>query len=185
HTAAPNAYPQNHYAQQNTNSNQNTAHTHSTPAPNSLSTNHSHNAQQTPNMTTPAKTTVSPNTANSNRMKYGIGEAIKLLRQLPETGDVTVLMTIVKRTLETTGINVQDIIRDAQIKKRDIQSRVHQLEGEIRKLETQVRTRNAEIETLNSEFAETEQVQELLELAEMPAPTKFTRDEIETEDMGG
>jgi hypothetical protein len=108
--------------------------------------------------------------------RYGIADAIKLLRQLPETGDVTVLMTIVKRTLETAGIIISDIIDDAQRHRQDIQGRVKRLETEIKKLEDQMRVRTTEVNNLTAQLTETEQVQELLELAEIPEPTQFERE---------
>jgi hypothetical protein len=105
--------------------------------------------------------------------RYGVNDAIKLLRQLPETGDVTVLMTIVKKTLETAGIKVSDIITDAQEHRQKIHGKIQRLETEIRKLEKLMTARNREIKLLTEQLTETEQVQELLELAEMPAPTQF------------
>lgn len=116
--------------------------------------------------------------------RYGIADAIKLLRQLPETGDVTILMTIVKRTLETAGIRISDIIDDAQKHRQHIQGRVQQLETEIGKLQAQMQARTTEINNLTAQLTETEQVQELLELAEMPAPTQFELEAPETEHKG-
>ncbi len=122
--------------------------------------------------------------------RYGIADAINLLRQLPETGDVAVLMTIVKRTLETTGIRISDIIDDAQKHRHGIQKRVGRLQVEIEKLEKQMEVRTTEINSLTAQLTETEQVQELLELAEMPAPTRAehnTSSELESsisEDVG-
>lgn len=124
-----------------------------------------------------------PATQTAPETRYGIADAIKLLRQLPETGDVTVLMTIVKRTLETAGIRISDIIDDAQRHRRDIHSRVQRLEVEIHKLETQMQARTTEINNLTSQLTETEQVQELLELAEMPAPTQFELEDLHQEAM--
>lgn len=110
--------------------------------------------------------------------RYGIADAIKLLRQLPETGDVAVLMTIVKRTLETTGIRISDIIDDSEKHRHSIQKRVGRLQVEIEKLEKQMLVRTTEINNLTAQLTETEQVQELLELAEMPAPTRTEHDPL-------
>ena len=85
-------------------------------------------------------------------------------------------MTIVKRTLETAGIIISDIIDDAQRHRQDIQGRVKRLETEIKKLEDQMRVRTTEVNNLTAQLTETEQVQELLELAEIPEPTQFERE---------
>ncbi len=111
--------------------------------------------------------------AQSNTIGYGINSAIKLLRELPDTGDIAILMAVVKKTLETTGIKIKDIIDDAQKKKANMQKRLQKLDLEIQKLQNEIQTRTHEIGSLSHDIKEIEQVQELLELAELPKATKF------------
>lgn len=142
---------------------------------------HQHKVQHnTVTNTSPETVTQQPSSSTTPPAapRYGIADAIKLLRQLPETGDVAVLMTIVKRTLETTGIRISDIIDDSEKHRHGIQKRVGRLQVEIEKLEKQMLVRTTEINNLTAQLTETEQVQELLELAEMPAPARTEHDTL-------
>lgn len=106
---------------------------------------------------------ISPNNANTSG--YGIDNAIELMRQMPD-GDIGVIITVVKKTLESTNVQVTDIITDAKNKEADIRSRTKRLEAEIRDLEEKISTRSTEIGNLQTSLDETVQVREYLQISE-------------------
>lgn len=97
--------------------------------------------------------------------KYDIEDAISLMRDLPrDTPEIVV--TVVKKTLESTKIHVSDIISDAQAKEERLRAQNNKLEDEIAKLETQIADRKNQISNLMDDLKETSEVKELLQLAE-------------------
>jgi hypothetical protein len=96
---------------------------------------------------------------------YGIEKAIELMRTLP-TGNVELVVQVVKASLESVGIKLPTIITDAVRRQERIQTRIGVLRSEIAKLEEEIRTRKQEIERLEADHRETSMVRERLELAE-------------------
>lgn len=96
---------------------------------------------------------------------YGIQKAIELMRTLPQE-NIELVVTVIKHTLESTRINIRDIIEDATRKQEDIQGRIKVLKTEIADFEQEIATRKEEIGTLEADFTETSTVKERLELAE-------------------
>jgi len=111
-----------------------------------------------------------PAKSNSSKpvISYGIQEAIKLMRELPDS-DMQIVVTVVKKTLESTRIKISDIILDAKRKETEIITRTKKLENEIRDLQEKVTRRNTEIESLNDDLYETTRVKDNLILAEAEA----------------
>ena len=96
---------------------------------------------------------------------YGINKAIELMRTLP-TDNIALVVTVIKHTLESTKIQISEIIADATHKQDDIEGRIKVLKGEIEEFEAEIATRRDEIGLLEADFAETSQVKEHLLLAE-------------------
>ncbi|MEO6573964.1 MAG: hypothetical protein ABIP89_09005 [Polyangiaceae bacterium] len=97
---------------------------------------------------------------------YGIEKAIQLMRSLPQTQNVELVVMVIKTTLESLKVNVADIIEDAIVKERELESRVAILKDEIGVLQKQVELRVDEIVRLEAAHAETTSVKERLQLAE-------------------
>lgn len=101
---------------------------------------------------------------------YGIDRAIQLMRSLPQTQNVELVVMVIKTTLESLKVNVSDIIEDAIAKERELQTRIGVLKDEIGVLEKQVELRVDEIVRLEAAHAETTSVKERLQLAEKTVP---------------
>lgn len=102
-----------------------------------------------------------PSFKNTNPMNYGIQDAIELIRQLPNV-DSDIVVSVVRKTLESTKIHVSEIITDAEQREAAIESRSEGLITKISDLEGQIKNLNAEISELNAEIDETTKVKNLL-----------------------
>jgi translation initiation factor IF-2 len=96
---------------------------------------------------------------------YGIEKAIELMRLLP-ADNVQLVVQVVKKTLESLGVQVSTIIRDASRKQSDIEGRIDVYKKEIVELESEISTRKSEITRLEADHTETSSVKERLVLAE-------------------
>lgn len=98
------------------------------------------------------------------RSAYGIEDAIKLMRSLPRDNN-EVVVTVVKKTLESTHVRVPDIVEDANQKEARIRNQHKTLEGEIKELQDQIAQRNQQISDLLHDLKETTDVRQRLQLA--------------------
>ncbi len=104
-------------------------------------------------------------------LAYGIEKAIQLMRSLPQTQNIELVVMVIKTTLESLKVNVADIIEDAIVKERELEARVAVLKDEIGVLQKQVELRVDEIVRLEAAHAETTSVKERLQLAEKTSTT--------------
>lgn len=109
-----------------------------------------------PSLTSMAKPSKTPS--------YGIEDAIRLMRTLPRESH-EVVVTVVKKTLESTNIQVSTIIEDADQKEQNIRNRHKMLEQEIKELQEQIAKRNQTISELIADLKETTDVRQKLQLA--------------------
>ena len=101
------------------------------------------------------------------RPKYGIAEAIRLMRSLPQDLTTTdIVVQVIKRTLESANIDVGAIIADATQKEDTIEKRIRALQEEIAGFEREIQSRTAEIAQLQADLEETSRVKERLVMAE-------------------
>ncbi|MFL0797033.1 MAG: hypothetical protein K6L73_06030 [Cellvibrionaceae bacterium] len=107
----------------------------------------------------------SPTPTAKPKGTYGIEDAIDLMRDLPKDSK-EVVVTVVKKTLESTNIKVSDIISDASGKEDRLRKQNSRLEDEIAKLEAQISDRRSQISDLMTDLKETSEVKDLLQLAE-------------------
>ncbi len=97
---------------------------------------------------------------------YGINAAIQLMRSLPVDQNPELVVTVIKTTLESLRVKVQDIIADASRKQADLEKRVDTLTKEIGDFEKEIAQRREEIARLEADHKETTSVKARLELAE-------------------
>jgi hypothetical protein len=97
---------------------------------------------------------------------YGIQDAILLMRTLPVDQNVELVVSVIKRTLESLEVGVPDLIEDASRRQEDLLHQVAVLEDQILELERQIQLRREEIVRLKADYAETTTVKERLEIAE-------------------
>lgn len=113
-----------------------------------------------------------------NTTGYSIEDAINLMRSLPRDNN-EVVVTVVKKTLESTQIQVSDIIADADSKEAKIRDQHKTLETEIKELQEQIAQRNQRITDLLKDLKETTDVRQRLQLA-MDLDQKNTTDAAKT-----
>ncbi len=105
--------------------------------------------------------------ANAARPAYGIGDAINLMRSLPQDLQTTdIVVQVIKRTLESAKIDVSAIIADATHKEDMIEKRIRELQEQIENFQREIQTRSGEIQRLQTDLEETSRVKERLVMAE-------------------
>lgn len=102
---------------------------------------------------------------------YGIEEVIGLMRELP-TENRELVVTVVKKTLESTQIDLDEIIGGAEDKEARLRDKTQTLQSEIKNLQQEIEKRNQEITLLQKDLKETSSVKEKLELAQQLHPPK-------------
>ena len=113
------------------------------------------------NMNDDKVNTYMKNSADNSNSSYGIQDAIKLMRKLPNV-NTDIVISVVIKTLESADIKVEKIISDAQQRESKIEDRSVKLITEIDDLEAQIAKLNSEITQLNSDLEETSKVKSLL-----------------------
>lgn len=99
----------------------------------------------------------------SHGQGYGIEDAIRLMKSLPRDNN-DVVVTVVKKTLESTNIQIQDIISDASAKEERIRGQHKRLEKEIKNFQEQIAQRNQRISDLLQDLKDTTDVRQRLQL---------------------
>jgi hypothetical protein len=108
--------------------------------------------------------------------RYGIDDAIRLMRTLPVDDNVDLVVRVIKNTLQSLDVRVADIIDDAGRRQEALSNAITEHETSIVKLEREIEARRNEIAHLQDELAETSTVRERLELAEqLPATPQAPR----------
>lgn len=112
--------------------------------------------------------------------RYGIDDAIKLMRTLPVDENVDLVVRVIKKTLESLAVKVPDIIDDAGRRQDALRAKIGEHKSAIAQLEREIDARRFEISRLEDDLAETTTVRERLQLAEAtalqptPSPAKVT-----------
>jgi hypothetical protein len=101
-----------------------------------------------------------------HKPRYGIDDAIKLMRTLPVEDNVDLVVRVIKRTLESLNVRVGEIIEDAGSRQDFLRTKVTEAQAAIAEYEREIETRRQEIRRLEEELAETTVVRERLQLAE-------------------
>lgn len=117
----------------------------------------------------PLSTEATPQSKQSTQ--YGIEEVIGLMRELPQENRELVV-TVVKKTLESTQIDLDEIIGGAENKETRLRDKTQTLQSEIKNLQQEIEKRNREIALLQKDLKETTSVKEKLELAQQLHPPK-------------
>lgn len=122
------------------------------------------------------------------RRDYGIEEAIRLMRRMPDS-DMRILAKVIKECLESTNIRIANIIKDAEVKEARLEEQIKKLDSEIEDLESMIQQRKNAIQSLVQDLEETRQVKNNLALAEgshdleiEPAKAKANKSKAKFED---
>lgn len=100
---------------------------------------------------------------------YGIADAMQLMRSLPSDGNIELVTRVVRVTLGSVNVRLEDIIEDASRRQKAIQDRISGLHGQVAELEEQLEARRREITSYEADLKETTAVKERLSLAEKSA----------------
>ena len=100
---------------------------------------------------------------------YGISDAIHLMRSLPVDQNIDLVVRVVRATLASLNVKVQDIIEDASRKEKSIQDGISSLRGKVGELEKELEAKRREITVLETELKETTGVKDRLQMAERSA----------------
>lgn len=98
-------------------------------------------------------------------LAFGIDEAIALVRTLPSRS-TELVMQVVKRTLESVGVDVARIIESAAKKEQAIEARIGELRAKIEELEGEIAAHKKEIASLEADQREVSSVKERMVLAQ-------------------
>ena len=99
-------------------------------------------------------------------MRYGIDDAIKLMRTLPVEENEGLVVRVMKTTLESLKVRIGDIVDDA-LKRQDVLGKkVADYRAQIASFEREIEARRHEISRLEEELTEVTKVKDRLHLAE-------------------
>lgn len=118
---------------------------------------------------TPARRSQPPS-AETN-MRYGIDDAIKLMRTLPVEENENLVVRVMKTTLESLKVRIGDIIDDAAKRQDVLGKKVADYRAQITSFEREIEARRHEIHRLEEELGEVTRVKERLTAAETMSVT--------------
>lgn len=99
------------------------------------------------------------------RPKYGIDDALQLMRTLPVDQNAELVVMVVKNTLASMNVSLKDIVGDAVAKEEVTAKKIRNLQENIADLEEQIRERKALVSITEAELAELVSVRERLQAA--------------------
>ena len=100
-----------------------------------------------------------------HRSKYGIDDALQLMRTLPVDQHPDLVVLVVKNTLASMHVSLKDILRDAATKHDSSVKKIAELKTNIAQLEEQIQNRKQEVAAAETDLAELSNVMERLEAA--------------------
>ena len=106
---------------------------------------------------------------NGAAAPYGIADAMQLMRSLPVDQNIDLVVRVVRVTLGSVNVRIEDIVEDATRRQQAIQDNIAALHEQIAELEEELELRRGEIATQEADFKETTAVKERLLLAEKSA----------------
>jgi hypothetical protein len=93
---------------------------------------------------------------------YGIADAMRLMRSLPVDQNMDLVVRVVRVTLSSVNVRMEDIIEDATRRQKSIQDGITALHAKVADLQGQLEARRREIEALEADLKETTSVKERL-----------------------
>jgi hypothetical protein len=101
--------------------------------------------------------------------RYGIADAIQLLRGLPAEQNSELVIRVMRATLASLNVHLPDIIEDASRKQKATTERIASAHAQVAELERQLEGHKREIVALEADLKETTVVKERLQQAEKAA----------------
>jgi hypothetical protein len=108
--------------------------------------------------------------------RFGIDDAIHLMRSLPADPNTALVVRVVRVTLGAVNVSVEEIVADAARKEAEIKESISTLEAKIVELEGQLGALRRDIAAHQADLKETANVRERLHMADQyqgpkPPPT--------------
>jgi hypothetical protein len=107
--------------------------------------------------------------APGSKNRYGIAEAMQLMRSLPVDQHPDLVVRVVRATLASLNVLLPDIIDDASRKQKATQDKIAAEHAQVAELEKQLDARRKEIAALEADLKETTSVKDRLLQAEKAA----------------
>jgi len=98
--------------------------------------------------------------------RFGIDDAIQLMRSLPPDPNMGLVVRVVRVTLGAVHVSIEDIVEDAIRKETRIKERIATIETQIADLEKQLANLRREVAAHQSDLKETANVRERLHMAD-------------------
>lgn len=98
--------------------------------------------------------------------RFGIDDAILLMRSLPADPNAALVVRVVRVTLGAVNVSIEEIVEDAVRKETRIKESISRVESQIADLEKQLAGLRKEIATYQADLKETVSVRERLHLAD-------------------
>jgi hypothetical protein len=106
--------------------------------------------------------------SQSNGAKvWGIAQANELMTTLAVTDREDLVLRVIRRTLESVGVHVDELIAEARSREGDLRTQIGERHRVIAKLEGHIQAERAAISELESDLALTGRTREGLERSEM------------------
>lgn len=105
---------------------------------------------------------------------FGIADVMRLLKSLPVEQHADLVVRVVRVTLGSLNVRVDDIIADASRKEKSIQETISSLRGRVADLEEQLEARRRELGARESELHEISRAKERLQMADRPLGAPVT-----------
>jgi septal ring factor EnvC (AmiA/AmiB activator) len=93
---------------------------------------------------------------------YGIANVLALLRDLPIDANPDLVMRVVRQTLESNHVRVEDLVAEARTCTRKLEQAIASEHASIVELEREIASKNAAVSKLKSDLAEMRQAGERL-----------------------
>lgn len=97
--------------------------------------------------------------------KFDVEKAIELMRKLPLDDEPELVLRIVRKTLRSTGVSIEELIRSAKARENALAEDMEKDRATIEQLERDIAARKDNIEKSTARLAETRKVRESLQEA--------------------
>jgi hypothetical protein len=104
--------------------------------------------------------------------RFGIDDAIQLMRSLPTDPNMSLVVRVVRVTLGAVHVSVEEIVQDALRKEASIKENIAAIESQIADLERQLTVLRRDITAQQADLKETANVRERLHMADQYAGPK-------------
>ena len=101
---------------------------------------------------------------NQGPVNYGVDQALMLLRQIPsDRSNQKMVVSIVRQTLESTGINIQMLLEAATLRQDEVTNEIVRIQGEIATYHQAIEEKTVIVQQYQEQLAEIGSLRERFE----------------------